>query len=454
MKRYRRYVSFWIILALGLALRLLKLGSEGFWVDELGVAQAAFAPNLRQAMAVARSHVMAMPMDYIVAWFMGRISFTEGWLRLPAALWGTFTLPAAFLLYRQMINRRAAMLGVFLLALSPVLIMYSQELRFYAPLVFFYTMASALGLRAVRYGRARDWLAFVAMTTTGIFFHLFVIFAFTNVVLFSMTYRKHRKIPLCTLLISFFVILIVAVLAVVQFGSLAGEHSSLFDFGPPSQVILGGLGFLPLFPATWTAYIFGVILLLLTLIGVYRAGKIISVGIAIILQIVVIFALDAQYNYFASARQLLMLLPLAGVLTARGLIRLIVWFNRLSRRSGSYIPYIIIRAGIMLFLLIVASFVIVPYYHTEKTSTRAILETLEPTWEPGMLTLISPGYDLPVYSYYAPWLRDDLRSFEHTDLENATFVISAPNIDLDTDFELLYKPSTPTLYPQMLWGKK
>lgn len=454
MQRYRRHFSFGAIFVLGLSLRLFQLGSKGFWVDELGVAKAAFSPTLQQAVAVARSHVMAMPMDYIVTWAMGRFTHTEGWLRLPAAMWGTFTLPAAFLLYRQMISRRSAMMGVFLLAFSPILIVYSQELRFYAPLVFFYTMASALGLRAVRCDRAGNWIAFVAVTIAGVFFHLFVIFAFTNVVLFSMTYHKDRAIPLRALLISFFVILMVAVIAVVQFGSLAGEHASLFAFESAWQVILGGLGFLPLFSTSWTAYIFGAILLFFTLLGLYRAGKIVSVGIAIIVQIGVILALDAQYNYFASARQLLMLLPLAGVFTARGLSMLLVWLNRRLHKFGSYGSRSTVHAGMMFFLLIVAGFVIVPYYHTEKTSTRAILERLETTWEPGELVLVTPDFNLPVYLYYAPWLKGDLHPFNQDDLENATFVISSPNADLGTGFERLYEPPTSILYPQMLWIKK
>lgn len=454
MQRYRQHISFWIIYTLGFALRLFQLGSKDFWVDELGVAQAAFAPTLQQAVAVARSHVMAMPMDYVVAWVMGHIAVTEGWLRLPAALWGTFTLPAAYLLYHQLINRRAAMWGVLLLALSPVLIMYSQELRFYAPLVFFYTLASALGLRAARLGRVRDWLAFIVVTTIGIFFHLFVIFAFTNVALFSMTYRKHGTFPIQALIISFFVLLLVAVLAVMQFGSLAGEHSFLFDFEPPWQIILGGLGFLPLYSMPWAAYIFGFSLLLLTLLGLYRAGKIISVGIAIILQISVILALDAYYNYFASARQLLMLLPLAGVFTARGSSILIVWLDRLSRKFGIHLSRLAIRTGTLFFLLTVAGFTLVPYYRAEKTSTRAILEVLEQTREPGEAVFVSPDYTLPVYLYYAPWLKSYLRPFNQANLANATFVISDPDADLGSSFELLYKASTPPIYPQALWIRK
>jgi hypothetical protein len=246
----------------------------------------------------------------------------------------------------------------------------------------------------------------------------------------------------------------VAIIAVVQFGSLAGEHTSLFAFGLPSQVILGGLGFLPLFPSPWTAYIFGFILLLLTLFGIYRAGKTISVGIAIILQISVILALDAHYNYFASARQLLMLLPLTGVFTARGLRILFVWLDRLSRKLGIHISHLTIHTGMLFFLLAVAGFTLFPYYRTEKTSTRAILETLEQTRESGEVVFVSPEYTLPVYLYYAPWLKSYLHPFNHADVANATFVISDPDADLGSSFELIYEASTPSIYPQTLWIKK
>jgi mannosyltransferase len=454
MHLYSLPTVFWIILALGLSLRLFHLGSNDFWIDELGVARAAFAPSPWHSLDVAHSHVMAMPMDYIVTWLMGRVAITEGWLRLPSALWGSLTLLAAFLLYRQVMNQRAALWGVFFLALSPVLIMYSQELRFYAPLIFFYTMSSALGLKAVQSQKFKDWLAFILLTITGILFHIYVAFTFVTIFLFSVAYIKNNTALLRALLISFITIFTTTIIAVLKFGSLAGEHSPLFAYEAPSQVILVGLGYLPPFPATWSAYIFGFVLLMLTLLGLMRATKKRSFVLSIAVQIGAIIVLDSWFGYFASMRQLLPLLPLAGIFPAQGLSLFFTYLDRIYRRNNSYWRNTMLPVTVMVFFLIIAGLVIIPYYRTEKTSTRAILKILEASWTPGELILVSPSYNMSVYEYYAPWLKRDLHPIEPVLFSDASYIISEIDLDISNKFDPLYEPLTPTIYPQILWVRQ
>ena len=73
---------------------------------------------------------MAMPLDYVTAWTMARISHTEGWLRLPEALWGFLTLLAGYKLCLELSGKKQlALFAMLMMALSPILIEYSQELR-------------------------------------------------------------------------------------------------------------------------------------------------------------------------------------------------------------------------------------------------------------------------------------------------------------------------------------
>jgi 4-amino-4-deoxy-L-arabinose transferase-like glycosyltransferase len=447
-------LPFLLILALGLALRLFQIGADGFWVDELGVAQAAYAPTLAGALKVAAGHVMAMPLDYVLAWGMGRISTSEGWLRLPEALWGILTLATAYFLYRDQIGQRAALWGLLMLALSPMLIKYSQELRFYAPLIFFYTTSTAIGLKAARENNLRFWLAFTLVTILGVFFHLYVAFAFINVVFYFVAQPSKEKRSLLPLTASFLLIFASAALAVAQFGKLAGEHSALFAYETLIQVVGVGLGFLPPFHAPPTAFAYGAILLILTLVGLRHLRRQTPLALALLAQVAIIIGLDIWRDYFASARQLLPLLPLVYMFTAQGMDTIIEAMDRPKRERKLLNQFPALFA--MLTLLTVSFLVLIPYYQAEKTSTRSVLTILEGTWQPNQQVWVAPSYNLMVYEHYAPWLAADLYPFDldtpADTLESAQFLLTDPEFDPGLNFVKLYQPPATTLYPQVLWG--
>jgi 4-amino-4-deoxy-L-arabinose transferase-like glycosyltransferase len=445
--------SFFLILALGLALRLFQIGADGFWVDELGVAQAAYAPTLAGALKVAAGHVMAMPLDYILVWGMGRFSTSEGWLRLPEALWGTLTLIAAYFLYRDQIGNRAALWGMLMLALSPMLIKYSQELRFYAPLIFFYTVSTAIGLKAARDNRLRPWLAFTLVTILGVFFHLYVAFAFVNVVFYFVAQPSKEKRSLLPLTASFLLIFASAALAVAQFGKLAGEHSALFAYETLIQVVGVGLGFLPPFHAPPTAFAYGAIILILTLVGLRHLRRLTPLALALLAQVAIIIGLDIWRDYFASARQLLPLLPLVYMFSAKGMDILLEATDGPEPQKPRFRLPVHIA---VLTIFATALLVLVPYYQAEKTSTYAVVAILEKSWHPGQQIWITPSYNLKVYAYYAPWLTADLHPFNFDtpadELERAQFLITDPKFDQWLGFVKLYQPPATTFYPQALWG--
>jgi len=182
------------ILSIGLFLRLYKLGSQSFWFDEAGVAMAAVSPTLSGALEVVRSHAAAMPLDYVIAWLMAHVSLDEGWLRLPSAIWGILTLFVGYKFYRQITNERTSLISVLFLAISPMLIYYSQELRFYAALCFFYLLVTWLVLRAFRHNVFWSWAGAAAAGIVGFYFHIYVVFAFLNgILIWWFVYRRQDK---------------------------------------------------------------------------------------------------------------------------------------------------------------------------------------------------------------------------------------------------------------------
>ena len=149
---------------LGVVLRVFRLGHPSLWVDELLTLQQGSMPGttlLEQFLDDVQG-----PLPMILAAWMGRLSQAEAWLRLPSALAGAASIPLLFLVGRRLAGDRAALLASLLLAVSPMHIGHSQEVRGYAFLVFFGLAAIHAALRASERGRARDW---VAVLVFGVF---------------------------------------------------------------------------------------------------------------------------------------------------------------------------------------------------------------------------------------------------------------------------------------------
>jgi hypothetical protein len=467
MSRSSKLILF-AILALGLSLRLYRIGAKPFWVDELGVAFAAMMPNLGNALEFAHGHVMAMPLDYVIAWLMARVSSSEGWLRLPEAAWGTLSLAAGYWLYRQLVEERVALIAVFVLTISPALIEYSQELRFYAPLVFFYTLSTAVGLKASREGKTADWLLFTLICLTGIFFHIYAALALIPVSLWTLAEKDMREHNLRFFSLSALLILIGAEYAIYAYGSFPGETSALFAFESPWQVILGGLGWLPLFPSTASGWLFGLFSLLLGVFGIRhllstsnRKYALILV-ISIVLQITLLLGMAATKHYFASARQFIFLVPLSVLLSAVGIDSLLQQIRKSYAKTSFHTQLIY---GMTLFSL---GCLVVPalqqYYVLEKGATRSILQLLNRKWQPDQLIYITPGYNLDVYAFYADRLEHNsglahsfrpMETSPDQDLSaQATFLISDPSFDgASLGFERIFIPRMNTLYPHVLWQR-
>lgn len=119
-----------LITAIGFALRLYSLASESLWYDELLQVNLALAdiPSLLYRLPF---HT-ALPLDYLIShyWIFGGKS--DAWVRIPAVVAGTLTLPLAFQLGRRLLGDLPGLLFMALLAYAPFHVHYSQEVRPYA----------------------------------------------------------------------------------------------------------------------------------------------------------------------------------------------------------------------------------------------------------------------------------------------------------------------------------
>jgi 4-amino-4-deoxy-L-arabinose transferase-like glycosyltransferase len=130
----------WLILALAALLRFWRLGYHSVWFDE--------AVSLRWAgsdMAFTWQKTFPLveekhpPAYYLLLHGWQRLLEVAGlghsdtWLRASGSLLGVLTVAGMLLLVRRLSGRRVALATGLLVALAPVLVWYSQELRMFQP---------------------------------------------------------------------------------------------------------------------------------------------------------------------------------------------------------------------------------------------------------------------------------------------------------------------------------
>jgi uncharacterized membrane protein len=166
------------IAALGLALRFASLGLQSYHHDEvitaLRVVPGSFGDMLH-AVKVSESNP---PLYYVLAWGWAKAFGTgEAGLRSLSALFGAATVPVAFLLGRQLADRRAGLVLAALVAVNPMLIWYSQEARSYALLIFFGALSLLFFARALDTRRGGDLALWALVSALALCSHYYAAFA-------------------------------------------------------------------------------------------------------------------------------------------------------------------------------------------------------------------------------------------------------------------------------------
>lgn len=166
------------IISGGAALRLIGLGRESLWNDELGSWTQYTLPTIWTAIVyTSPQHV---PGYWMLMHVWTRIAGdSETMLRLPSALFGIATIPAMFALGRRCYGDREALIAAGLTAVAWAPVYYSQEARPYALLLLAVVLATtwlidvtrALGAGATPPRRAQ--LGYVVAATAAAYAHYF-----------------------------------------------------------------------------------------------------------------------------------------------------------------------------------------------------------------------------------------------------------------------------------------
>jgi mannosyltransferase len=172
--------ELWTVAGITLAAALIRfstLDHQSFDHDEAVTAIRVLHSNLGDTLSVVSRLERSPPLYYLLAWPWSKLFGTgEVGLRSLSALFGTLTVPAAYLAAREFAWRRAGVIAALLVALNPYLVWYSQEARSYALFVLFSAWALYFFARALRDPAPRNLALWVGASTLALCSHYFAVF--------------------------------------------------------------------------------------------------------------------------------------------------------------------------------------------------------------------------------------------------------------------------------------
>jgi len=190
---------FWIVVGLTVLAALLRfatLGLQAYHHDEIVTASRVLRGSFWHAMDAVGFSESAPPLYYALAWFWTQLTGTgEVGLRSFSALAGVATVPVAFLLGRELRDRRAGIAAAALVAVNPMLLWYSQEARAYALLVLLCTLSLLYFVRALDGGRRRDFLLWGLASGLALATHYFALFPVAAEALWLLWRRGRGSLP-------------------------------------------------------------------------------------------------------------------------------------------------------------------------------------------------------------------------------------------------------------------
>jgi 4-amino-4-deoxy-L-arabinose transferase-like glycosyltransferase len=162
---------------LAAALRFSTLGLQSYRHDEAVTAGRVLVASLSGTMHEVWSGESTPPLYYLLAWLWSHpFGVHEVGLRSLSALFGTATVPVAYLAGRELIGRCVGLAVAAIVAVDPMLIWYSQDARAYALLVLLSAAAFLFFLRARRSGATRDLAWWAGLSALALASHYYAAF--------------------------------------------------------------------------------------------------------------------------------------------------------------------------------------------------------------------------------------------------------------------------------------
>ena len=170
------YIFIGVALALLIGLALWNIAGPSIWFDEAFGAYLIHYNFIDIARYTATD--VHPPMFY---WFLkiwtGIFGHTELGLRSMSVFFGAVAAVFGYALVRRQFGRRASIVGLFILVVSPFFIRYTQEARMYTLAAAIVLAATYVMVRALESKSRKLWILYGVLVSLGMWTHYFTILA-------------------------------------------------------------------------------------------------------------------------------------------------------------------------------------------------------------------------------------------------------------------------------------
>jgi uncharacterized membrane protein len=175
-KQKNNIIALLFLMLFGAIIRLYNLGLYPLHVDEIFTMKLIQKPLL-EVIAFGLSQDCNPPLFYIVDWFsVHLLGFTTFAQRLPAVIFGVLTIPAAYLLGKELRDETLGMMSAAVITIAGTMWYYSQFGRGYTMVVLLFTLALIYFVRLVRGNITnKTWLAYGLLASACVWTHLYAL---------------------------------------------------------------------------------------------------------------------------------------------------------------------------------------------------------------------------------------------------------------------------------------
>ncbi len=184
------------VVLLALTARLSLIDAQSAWLDE-GYTMAVARHTLAQITTQATQFDTHPPLYYLLLHLWLNLlgyGVTQG--RLLSLLCGVIAVPLLYMVAEGLFDRATALCAALLLAVSPIAMWYSDEVRMYAMSGLFVLGAFACLVRAIRCDRLPFWLAYAGCAAVAVYTDYSAAYALVGAALASLAvvfpYRRAR----------------------------------------------------------------------------------------------------------------------------------------------------------------------------------------------------------------------------------------------------------------------
>ena len=178
-----------LIILLGTALRLFRLGSNSLWFDE----------TVSITMTKIMADVPCIPQPPLYIFLLHQWSKVAGEnefaLRFLSLIFGVLSIPAIYVLGKLLFHAQTGLIAALILSISPLHVWYAQEVREYSMLPFFIMACAYFFIRALNENKRSLWAGFVITAALSLYINYFAFFIIvtTGIFFFFKPYRPLIK---------------------------------------------------------------------------------------------------------------------------------------------------------------------------------------------------------------------------------------------------------------------